>query len=116
MKGWTLDVKGKGNTPAEQVQVGDSVRGFSVAKGTDVFRAVISKHIRPTGAGYIVNGHKVPPIMGVWDGQTWIPAFKIPGATLDGSPDTQVCLNLNPDTDDEHNLWLVGGEPLLIKG
>jgi len=112
---WTVDVQGKGNTPIEQVCGGDLVRGYSVARSVDVFRRVQSSYTQGRAAGYIVSGQNISPTTGVWNGQTWVAAYKMPGATLDMSVITDFYISVRKDEDDESNLWLVGNEPLLIR-
>jgi len=113
---WMLNVKGKGHIPAEQVQVGDLVQGFNVEKGKDVFRVVIRKNVRPFMSGYRINGHFVSPLTQVWGGgKTWMLAFKVSDALFVDGAGENVCLELKSH-DGEHNYWLAGPTPLLIRG
>ena len=113
---WIVDVEGKGATPVEQVQVGDSIKGYSVAKNANVFRRVVSIcHGRHRGAASVVKGHNISPVQGVWNGQTWVAAHKMHGAVFDGGTLTDVLLHVDRDEDEESNIWLLGDEPLLIR-
>jgi len=116
MMGWILDVFDKGNTPVDQINAGDLVRGFCFAKNTDVYRAVLSRATQSCVAAYVIKGYKVPAIMGVWSGREWVAAHNMPGATLDGSPDIRTVLYIRKNAaGDGPNVWLVGDDPLLIR-
>jgi hypothetical protein len=108
-----VDVQGKGNITLRDIQLGDMLRGYSFAQKADVYRKVISVRSSGAAAWRIVNGHKVSPAEPVWDGNAFTPAFKIQGATFDGSHGEKFEIHVDAGDSDEANYWLVSGTPLL---
>lgn len=103
---------------AQDVVVGDLIKGHSFAGGADAYRAVKSfKHADST-MWLRVNGRLCSPCEAVYvDGQ-WYAAWKAPGAErVRGLHGIRVEITVEADSHNERNYFLIdpaGGEPLLI--
>lgn len=108
-----VEVQGKGQIKAGDVQVGDLIKGWDFTNNVDVFRRVVSYHVSPAGAWRIVDGHKVSPAEQVYHQGAWKPAYKASGAEFNGDAGIRVNIAVDASDDGSHNFWLVGGTPLL---
>jgi hypothetical protein len=110
-----VDVEGKGLIKAEEVKVGDMIKGKCFIHGTDEYRTVIATSGANCRAWRMYKGHRVSPTEPVWDGKAWTPAFKIPGATFDDFAGRKVNITVESNDYNEANYYLMGGEePVLI--
>jgi PA14 domain len=108
-----VNIQGKGQIQAGQVQYGDLIEGYSFQSKTNVFRKVTNVRSESCAAWRIVNGHKVTPCEPIYDGANFTPAFKVSGAVFDGSVGTKTEITVASDDYDECNYWLVSGTQLL---
>ena len=110
-----VDVQGKGQIQVKDVKAGDMLRGYSFQSNADTYRKVVSVSSGSCGAWRIISGHKVTCCEPVWVGRECIPAFKVPGSTLDTSVGVKTLLQVDSDEYEECNFWLYGGgAPLLV--
>lgn len=111
-----VEVQGKGQIAVSAVECGDLILGHSFKANADVYRRVTSVTSGVCGAWRVITGHKVSPCELVWnaDGSSYMPAFKVPGATFDGSAGIKVMLHVDTDEFEECNYYLVQGTRLLI--
>lgn len=110
----SVDVKDKGIISAGKVQTGDYIKGKCFHTGEDVYRKVIQATRVSCCAWRMVDGHRVSPCEPVYyDGQ-WMPAFRVPTATVDTFKGTKVLISVESDEYDEQNYYLTSGVTLLI--
>lgn len=109
-----VDVLGRGQIAASDVAIGDMILGNSFVTGENTYRTVIAKTTAPCFAWRIVNGHRVSPCEAVWNSDTWLPAFRVPGSIFDEFSGSKIQLTVEADGNDESNYWLVSGTPQLI--
>lgn len=100
--------------PAGAVKVGDWLRGRSFKSGVDVFRKAIQVRSVESSIWRIVAAHKVSPCEAVYAEGQWMPAYRVPGASVDTIRGVKVLISLESDENDEQNYWLVEGTALLI--
>jgi hypothetical protein len=104
-----VDVQGKGQIASGKVISGDLIRGKSVKSGQDVYRKVLQTAAGPCAAWWMVNGHRCSPCEAVYFNNQWMPAFRVPGATLDTMVSQKAMISVEADEYGEHNYYLVGG-------
>lgn len=109
-----VTVRDKGDIKAVDVVAGDWILGFSFKTNENVFRKVLFTSQTEISAWRIVNGHKISPTEPVWGGSQWLPAYRVPGNTFDGTPGLRINITVETDDYDESNYWLTAGTPLLI--
>lgn len=108
-----VDVRDKGPVAVSEVVAGDWVKGFSFQSQQPVYRKVIQAGSRHCSAWYKINGHLVSPCEPVYL-NSWMPAYRVPGATHDSTNSYKVALTLEADQYEEQNYYLISGTPLLI--
>ena len=109
-----VEVKGKGQIPAGEVQAGDFIKGRSFRFQNDVFRRVLQVHTKSCVAWRIVAGHRVSPCEPVYFGDTWQPAYRA-SSVVDTQQGTKMFISVEAGVEDqEMNYYLVAGTPLLI--
>ena len=110
-----VEVQGKGQIRAGDVQAGDWIKGYSFTQQQEVYRFVLSVVSRPCASWRMVNAYRVSPCESVYFNNQWMAAFRVPGATIDTMIGDKILITVQADEDNEHNYYLVGGqEPLLI--
>jgi hypothetical protein len=109
-----VDVEGKGQITAGQVQPGDRIKGRSLQTNEDVYRPVVQVTTQSCAAWRMVGGHRVSPCEPVYVDGKWMPAFMAPGSTFDSFDGVKILISVASDQYDEQNYYLVSGEPLLI--
>lgn len=109
-----VEVEGKGQISAGDVQPGDMIKGYSFRSSADAYRRVTQVRYQSSAAWRMVQDHRVSPCECVYSGEQFIPAFRASGATVDCVSGTKVMISVESDEYNEQNYWLVAGEPLLI--
>lgn len=109
-----VEVEGKGQIAAGDVQIGDLIKGYSFKTQADVYRRVVQVRTQSCTAWRMIDGHRVSPCEAVYADGQWMPAFRVSGATVDTMNGIKVMLSVESDEHDEQNYWLVGGNALLI--
>ncbi len=109
-----VEVQGKGQIPASQVQAGDLLKGFDFTAKQDVYRKVVQVGVVSCPAWRVVDGHQVSPCESIYHEEQWKPAFRASGATMATSTSQKVLITVDALADGDHNYWLVSGTPLLI--
>lgn len=110
-----VDVHGKGHIRAGDVLAGDRIRGRCFADGRDVYRTVVQTKHHPCVAWRMVEGHRLSPCEPVYINDQWMPAYRVPDATLDTGRGVKVHITVETQGD-EANYYLVSstGSELLI--
>lgn len=110
-----VDVDGKGQIKACEVQIGDRIKGKSLKNGEDVYREVLMVSSQSCSSWRLIDGHRVSPCEPVYSNGQWMPAFQVPGATFDPTVGMKAQISVASDEYDECNYVLVSGPaPLLI--
>lgn len=110
-----VEIQNKGQVRAEDVQVGDYIKGHSFNQERDVFRKVVGKAYKTCAAWRIVDGYTVTPCEPIFYDGKWIPAFRANGSTFHDAVSYRMEITVEADVFEEHNYYLVGREkPLLI--
>lgn len=109
-----VDIEGKGQIKAGDVQIGDKIKGKTLANGEDVYREVVQIMTEASVSWRMVSGHRVSPCESVYWAGEWMPAFRVPRSTFDSFSGTKVLISVASDQYDEQNYYLVSGDVLLI--
>lgn len=109
-----VDVQGKGNIAASSVMAGDYIRGRCFGSNSDVYRRVVETKHSPSVAWRMVEGHRVSPCEPVFYDGAWMPAYRVPGSTLDTTSGVKVQITVDTGDYDEANYYLTSGTGLLI--
>jgi hypothetical protein len=104
----------RGVIKAGDVLVGDFIKGWSFETAQDVFREVLSTTSLGNRSWRVVRDKKVSPVEPVYVNDQWMPAYAVPGSTLDTTNSQKVQITVRSDDYNESNYWLVDGTPLLI--
>jgi hypothetical protein len=108
-----VDVQGKGNVRADEVRIGDMIRGYDFAGKRDVYRRVLLTNKQHKASWRVVDGHRVSPIEEVYFAGAWQPAYKASSA-VDSTVSNAVHITVEASDDGDHNYYLVAGAELLI--
>jgi hypothetical protein len=109
-----VEIRDKGVIRAIEVSAGDWIKGQNLYTGEDTWRKVAAVTTEESAAWRRYKGHKISPCEPIWFEEKWTPAFKVPGATFDGSHGVRVKITVEADEYDQYNYWLLGDEPLLM--
>jgi hypothetical protein len=109
-----VEIRDKGAIRAIEVSAGDWIKGQNLYTGEDTWRKVAAVTTEESAAWRRYKGHKISPCEPIWFEEKWTPAFKVPGATFDGSHGVRVKITVEADEYDQYNYWLIGDEPLLM--
>jgi hypothetical protein len=101
-----VDVQGKGKIPAGDVVAGEYILGHSFATSADVYKRVIQIRTETCHAWRMIDGHKNSPCESVFYNGQWMPAYRVPGATLNTDKGVKVMLSVEADSDGDHNFYI----------
>jgi hypothetical protein len=101
-----VDIQGKGLIPAGQVIAGDYIKGWSFQSNSTVYRVVEQSSLSPCCAWRMIDGHRNSPCESVYSDGQWVPAYRVPGATLDTMVGTKALISVKADEYGEHNYYI----------
>jgi hypothetical protein len=107
-----VEVQGRGVIAARDVEIGDMIKGNDLKTGAERFRRVKNVVKRACSTWRIVNGHRVTQREPVWIDGKWQPAYQV-APNIDVFTGVSVRITVDAEEYDDHNYWLVDGEPLL---